>query len=126
MGSAVGVSVVFPDLVGSTELSTRVGAAAAEALRQVHFGLLRDALVPHGGREVKNLGDGIMAVFPGVGAALEAAVGMQQAFGWHNATSEGAGQPMRGGVAASACGEEEGGYFGPHVIAPWRLWAQSG
>ena len=66
--------MVFTDLVGSTELSTRVGAAAAEALRQVHFGLLRDALVPHDGREVKNLGDGIMAVFAGVGSALDAAV----------------------------------------------------
>src|SRR4051794_38457297 len=125
MGSAVGVSVVFTDLVGSTELSTRVGAAAAEALRQVHFGLLRDALVPHGGREVKNLGDGIMAVFPGVGAALDAAVAMQQAFDWHNATSDGAALLIRVGVATGDCVEEDGDYFGEPVIQAARLCAKA-
>jgi Adenylate and Guanylate cyclase catalytic domain len=65
VGSAVGVTVVFTDLVGSTELSTRVGAAETERLRGIHFGLLRDAVADHDGREVKNLGDGVMAVFWG-------------------------------------------------------------
>ncbi|MGZ6964715.1 MAG: adenylate/guanylate cyclase domain-containing protein, partial [Acidimicrobiia bacterium] len=74
MGAAVGVTVMFTDLVGSTELSTRVGAAESDRLRVVHFELLRNALSAHDGREVKNLGDGIMAVFSGSGAALDAAV----------------------------------------------------
>ena len=73
------ITVLFTDLVGSTELLSRVGERAAEQLRREHFGLLRAAVEPHGGREVKNLGDGLMVVFDGVASALEAAVGMQQA-----------------------------------------------
>jgi len=73
------VAVVFTDLVGSTELMSRVGEAAADELRRDHFARLRAAVAAHGGREVKNLGDGLMVVFDGVTAALAGAVAMQQA-----------------------------------------------
>ncbi|MFO1536425.1 MAG: DUF4242 domain-containing protein, partial [Actinomycetota bacterium] len=46
--------------------------------RREHFALLRAAIEAAGGREVKNTGDGIMAAFGGVGAALDASVAMQQ------------------------------------------------
>ncbi len=72
------VSVLFTDLVGSTELLSHVGADRAEELRREHFGTLRTPLVA-GGREVKNLGDGLMVVFESVTAALACAVAMQQA-----------------------------------------------
>lgn len=72
------VTVLFTDLVGSTELLSRVGEAGADELSREHFGLLRAAIAEHGGREVKNLGDGLMVVFDGVAAALDAAVVMQQ------------------------------------------------
>ena len=52
---------------------------AAEELRQTHFRLLRGAVAASGGTEVKNLGDGLMVVFPTASAALACAVGMQQA-----------------------------------------------
>ena len=57
------VALLFTDLVGSTELLTRLGDDAADDLRRVHFGLLRAQLAATGGREVKTLGDGLMAVF---------------------------------------------------------------
>jgi len=57
------VSVLMTDLVGSTAMADRVGAAAAEKLRQEHFGLLRGTLERTTFREVKNLGDGLMVVF---------------------------------------------------------------
>jgi class 3 adenylate cyclase len=53
------ITVLFTDLVGSTELMSRVGETAAEELRREHFVLLRASIAPHGGREVKNLGDGL-------------------------------------------------------------------
>ena len=125
MVSTVGVSVVFTDLVGSTELSTRVGAEAAERLRGVHFSLLRAPVLANGGREVKNLGDGIMAVFGGVGAALDAAVAMQQAFDRYNATGDGEALLIRVGVATGDCTEEDGDYFGEPVVQAARLCAKA-
>ncbi len=43
MADASIVTLLFTDLVGSTEQLERVGDDAAEELRRTHFGLLRDA-----------------------------------------------------------------------------------
>src|SRR4029078_4728644 len=75
--AAVHIVVMFTDLVGSTELSSRLDSAHAEALRQAHFGVLRRAVAGHDGTEVKNLGDGLMVTFPSASAALACAVAMQ-------------------------------------------------
>ena len=77
--AAATITVVFTDLVGSTELMSRLGEAVADEVRREHFGLLRGAVAEHGGREVKNLGDGLMLVFDGVTGGLACAVAMQQA-----------------------------------------------
>ena len=61
--ATVVVSVLFTDLVGSTDLSSRLGADRSDRVRIDHFTALRRALDHHGGHEVKNVGDGIMAVF---------------------------------------------------------------
>ena len=63
------ITVVFTDLVGSTELSSRLGPEGSEELRQTHFQLLRGAVAAHGGTEVKNLGDGLMVVFSSLSRA---------------------------------------------------------
>ena len=73
------VSVLMTDLVGSTATADRLGPAAAEELRAEHFGLLRGALERTAGREVKNLGDGLMVVFSSASESLTCAVEMQQA-----------------------------------------------
>src|SRR5271168_4483375 len=78
-GSAEMVAVLMTDLVGSTAMADRVGPAAAEGLRAEHFGLLREALERTAGREVKNLGDGLMVVFASAAQSLACAVQMQQA-----------------------------------------------
>src|SRR2546428_13946574 len=52
------VTLLFTDLVGSTDLSQKVGDDAADALRRVMFKLLREAVAAGGGREVKTAGDG--------------------------------------------------------------------
>ena len=54
------VTVLFTDLVQSTDALSRLGEGQAEALRQTHFALLREAIRQAGGTEVKNLGDGLM------------------------------------------------------------------
>jgi class 3 adenylate cyclase len=46
------VTLLFTDIVGSTELLTRVGDEAFDAVRRSHFRLLHDAVVGAGGAEV--------------------------------------------------------------------------
>lgn len=119
----IGINVVFTDLVGSTELSARLGPDATEALRVVHFGLLRAASEPHGGVEVKNLGDGLMLVFPSLGSALDASVEMQQAIERHNSSGK---EPLgvRVGIATGDASIEAGDYFGEPVVEAARLCAK--
>src|SRR2546423_13022046 len=57
------VTILFTDLVGSTELGAQLGDDAADQLRRSHFGALREAVAAHRGEEVKNLGDGLMVAF---------------------------------------------------------------
>src|SRR5258706_16312573 len=72
------VTVGFTDLVGSTELASRLGHDAYEALRQEHFNALRRAVAKHGGTEVKTTGDGLMLRFDSAASAIACAVAMQQ------------------------------------------------
>src|SRR5262247_1771774 len=73
------VTVVFTDLVGSTELASRLGHDAYEALRHAHFTALRGAVSKHNGSEVKTTGDGLMLAFDSAADAIACAVSMQQA-----------------------------------------------
>jgi class 3 adenylate cyclase/tetratricopeptide (TPR) repeat protein len=118
------VTVLFTDLVGSTELSTSLSSEAADDVRRRHFSTLRQAIATSGGTEVKNLGDGLMVVFPVASAALACAVAMQQAVHRDNATAE---RPLGLRVALSAgeATKEDGDYFGDPVIEAARLCARA-
>src|SRR5690242_4023841 len=70
-------AVMFTDIVGSTEMTTRLGDAAALNLVRVHDALVRRGLAANRGREIKHTGDGIMAVFDDVPGALRAAADIQ-------------------------------------------------
>ena len=78
MGRSGLAAVLITDLVGSTELMARLGDAAFDAVRAEHFEQLRHTLGVHGGTEVKNTGDGVLAVFSSAVEAVAAAVVMQQ------------------------------------------------
>jgi len=117
------VTVVFTDLVGSTELLSRVGESVAEELRREHFTLLRAAVSDAGGREVKNLGDGLMVAFDGVTAALACAVAMQQALAARPASAE--PLSIRVGIAVGEADVEDGDYFGLPVVEAARLCARA-
>jgi class 3 adenylate cyclase len=73
-------AVMFTDIVGSTEMTMRLGDAAALELVRVHDALVRRGLAAHRGREVKHTGDGIMAAFDDVACAVRAAADIQRNF----------------------------------------------
>lgn len=117
------ITVLFTDLVGSTELLSRLGEMPADQLRREHFGLLRAAVIDAGGEEVKNLGDGLMVTFESVGAGLACGVAMQQGI----AARPDSAEPLliRVGVAVGEADAEDGDYFGLPVVEAARLCAHA-
>lgn len=111
-----GAAVLFTDLVGSTALIGTFGEAQAHELRLRHFALLRAAVVKHGGREVKGLGDGLMIVFSGAAAALACGVAMQRSVA---ADNDGLG--LRVGVHVGPLLRENDDFHGTTVIVAARL-----
>ena len=93
-------TILFTDLEGSTSMTQRLGDAAATTLLKAHDQLVRREIEANGGRVVKHTGDGFMAAFLGVSAALHAAVGIQRSLRAHNARN--AGPPLRARIGISA------------------------
>lgn len=81
-------AVMFTDIVDSTAMTARLGDARAVEMVRAHDGIVRRALAEHGGREVKHTGDGIMASFADVSAAVACACEIQRGFDAFDAASE--------------------------------------
>ena len=118
------VTILFTDLVGSTDVGTEIGDIAADELRRDHFADLRDAIGETGGREVKTIGDAIMVSYGGAADALAGAVAMQRSVERRNRRSDGPALAMRIGVSAGDATFEDDDWFGTPVIEASRLCAQ--
>jgi class 3 adenylate cyclase len=70
-------SIMFTDMVDSTAMTEELGDEAAMELVNAHDGIVRAALGEFDGREVKHLGDGIMASFVSAVCAVRAACRIQ-------------------------------------------------
>jgi len=121
--STATVTVLFTDLVGSTNMLTRLGEEAMEAARREHYAALRTAITDSGGDEVKNIGDGLMVVFSSSTSALQCATAMQQQVELGNRTGDGERVEMRVGMSMGEADVEDGDYFGPCVVEASRLCA---
>ena len=66
-------TVLFTDIVGSTERAAAIGDAAWRRLLEDHHEIVRAALAVHRGREVDTAGDGFLAVFDGPARAVRCA-----------------------------------------------------
>jgi class 3 adenylate cyclase/tetratricopeptide (TPR) repeat protein len=119
--AAAVVTLLFTDLVGSTQLLGELGDDEAERLRRAHFGLLRDVAMAHSGQEVKNLGDGLMVAFPSAVNAVSCAVGMQQAVHRYNARRGDDRLRVRVGLNVGEPIRDEDDYFGTPVVVAKRL-----
>ena len=121
MTSTATVTVLFCDVVGSTERLVRIGDVAGDALRHDLFGRLRRSVEATGGIEVKNLGDGLMVVFPrSTVAALACARSMHR-----EAEAVDPDDPvrLRIGISVGEVAEEDGDWFGLPVVEAARLCA---
>ncbi|MGH9185041.1 MAG: AAA family ATPase, partial [Acidimicrobiales bacterium] len=116
------VSVLFTDVVGSTELFGALGDTAADAVRRAHVDALRAVVDEHGGQVVKGLGDGIMAVFDSAAAAAEAGLAIQQSTG-ELAAGRDVALTVRVGVGAGDASSDGEDWFGTPVVVASRLCA---
>jgi class 3 adenylate cyclase/tetratricopeptide (TPR) repeat protein len=116
------LTVMFTDMVSSTERVAAAGEQTGEMVRRKLFDLLRGAMAAAGGSEVKNLGDGLMITFPTVRAGLEAAVLMQRRAARHNRREED-GIHLRIGMSVGDAVPEDGDWFGISVVEAARLCA---
>lgn len=111
-------TILFTDIVGSTEVHDRHGDEVALDLVRHHDVIVRAAVAEHSGREVKHTGDGIMASFRGASAALRGAIAMQRA------VAADPGEPpleIRIGINAGEPIEEGSQLFGLAVNVARRL-----
>jgi class 3 adenylate cyclase len=67
-------TLVFTDVVGSTEIATRLGDRRWRDLLETHHAAVRAELARYRGREIDTAGDGFLAVFDGPARAIRAAL----------------------------------------------------
>ena len=117
-------TIMFTDIVGSTALTQQLGDRAAMTIVEAHDRVVRGALAAHGGREVKHLGDGIMAVFLAPDAACACATRIHRALPAHDGITP---APIRVKIGAATGDpvERDGDFFGSTVQLAARLCAHA-
>jgi class 3 adenylate cyclase len=113
-------AIMFTDMVGSTEMTARLGDAMAVELLRAHDAIIRRNLERHGGSEVKHLGDGIMASFDDAPSSVACALEVQEDLATYNRTSE---TPIRVriGIHAGEPVKESNDLFGSAVQIASRI-----
>ncbi len=72
-------TVLFTDIVGSTDRAAQLGDDRWRDLLDRHDATVRSQIERFGGREVKTVGDGFVAIFPSPGRAIECALALREA-----------------------------------------------
>jgi class 3 adenylate cyclase len=89
-------TVMFTDIVGSTERAAELGDSAWSALLRSHHGLVRRELARYRGREMDTAGDGFFATFDGPARAIRCACAVRDAV-------REVGLEIRAGLHAGEC-----------------------
>jgi class 3 adenylate cyclase len=118
-------SILFTDIVGSTEMTSRFGDDAAMAMLSVHDHIVRTAVGGNKGREVKHTGDGIMAAFHSAACAVRSACQIIGGLRTHNEGSPEYPVVVRIGISAGEPVEQHEDLFGSSVQLAARLCAQA-
>ena len=114
------VTILFTDIVGHTEMMSRLGDARGREVLREHERITREVPRAHGGTEVKTMGDGFMASFGSVTRAVECAIALQREMG-NEKWEMGERIQVRCGLNAGEPIEEDGDLFGATVILASRI-----
>jgi class 3 adenylate cyclase len=114
------VTIMFTDLVGSSELIAGLGEDRANAIRREHFDTLRAVIAAFEGTEIKSLGDGLMVAFNSTVKAVGCAAAAQRCVDHANQTAD-VPLGLRVGVSVGEATFEAGDWFGSPVVEAARL-----
>lgn len=117
------MTILFTDMVGSTDLTQSRGDYAAQDIIRRHNGIVRTALAEYSGKEIKHTGDGIMASFASAANGVEAAIAIQKAVASHNDRQPDSPLHLRIGMNAGEPIAEEDDLFGTTVQLAARVCA---
>jgi class 3 adenylate cyclase len=119
--------VLFCDVVGSTVMRVGLGDDVADRLNSLVTESIRIAIEEQGGKVIKGLGDGFMAIFDSTVGAVAAGVEMHIAAALTARQSAmllpGTELALRVGISAGEIAEDDGDYFGTPVVEAARLVA---
>jgi class 3 adenylate cyclase len=124
-------SVVFTDLVASTSATQQLGDAESTRMLKLHDQIVRREIETRHGRVIKHTGDGFMAAFAGVSAAIRSAIGIQQSLRSHNLRTPDRPLRVRIGISAGEPVDDGNDLFGATVhlarrvcdaAGPERIW----
>jgi class 3 adenylate cyclase len=115
-------AVMFTDIVGSTEMTARLGDEQSVEMVRAHDSIVRRSLKKLNGREIKHTGDGLMASFDETAQSIQCARSIQKDFETFNKSSpEKLG--LRIGLDAGEPVSDNSDLFGSTVQMAARLCA---
>jgi class 3 adenylate cyclase len=118
-GERVLTTILFTDIVGSTELAERLADAGWRELLERHHAFVRRELGRFGGREVQTTGDGFLAVFDGPARAIRCAMAIRE-------TLPQLGLRVRAGVHTGECERTGASLTGIAVHIAARIMSLAG
>jgi len=117
------MTVMFTDMVGSTDMTQARGDVAAQEIVRRHNAIVRTSLAQFSGKEIKHTGDGIMASFASAANAVEASIQIHREVAAHNAGQPNLPLHLRIGLNAGEPIQEEDDLFGVTVQLAARVCA---
>jgi class 3 adenylate cyclase/tetratricopeptide (TPR) repeat protein len=115
------VTVLFTDLVGSTQLNQTLGDEAAGAVEREIETVALDRVGKHRGVVVKDMGDGLMAAFQSARRAVACAQEIQRAVARRNREAPDQTVRMRIGLHTGEVVDDNGSMSGETVIVAKRI-----
>jgi pimeloyl-ACP methyl ester carboxylesterase len=112
-------TIMFTDIVRSTERAVRVGDRDWTALLTAHDRAVRSELTRFSGEEVKTTGDGFLALFDGPARAIRSALAVSEA-------ARDIGLEVRAGVHTGEIEREDADVHGIAVHAAARIMGHAG
>jgi len=115
------LTLMFTDVVGSTDLTHRVGDEIAQKAIESHRRIVREAIAKHGGREIDSIGDGFMIAFLSTRQAITCAVAIHKTLEEHGREHPAEDVRVRIGLNVGEVLERGGHPFGAAVNATQRV-----
>lgn len=122
---AVTLTFMFTDVVGSADITERLGDERWLDVLRAHNAIVRAELAAHGFSWSKSIGDGFLAAFPTATEAVKCAVSIQRDFAEYNDEHPEEPLLMRVGLHTGSAIKEADDFYGRAVNLAARITGQA-